>query len=384
VALVTANGLTAYDFQLRRPRVGAWHADMRVDTEEALSGRVDLVIDDGFRTFKGTAVRSIEFAASGQARVVAGAGGLGISATPKHYNESSLRIVIGDLLRTAGETLSSTSSSAVLATSLPAWTTPALPVGAVIAALMQAWAPTAAWRMLADGTFWVGTEGWLESDIDPATYEIMEEAGEEAAMHVEMDRPEVNPGDTFEGRRVSYVQDDVPQRARVQTRLWFEDAAVTSLSRMRESFAALVNASPPKFDYRGRYWARVVSQTGSTIDVVPEAAGVPDMGKVQLVGPAGQTTNNVVGGRVLVGWSLPDLKAYAEAFDGTESVGSRRISADEILIGDAEEPAAKATSLTTWLNSHVHAGVTVGAGVTGIPTPPITALDGLDSTKVKV
>ncbi len=334
MALVTANGLTAFDFQMRRPRVGAWHADMYVDSPDALSGRVTLVIDDDFRTFIGTAIRTGEFGGTAQLRVVAGAGGLGLTASPKYYNSTTVGIVLGDLLSGAGEQLAATADAGVLATAIGSWTTPALPVGTVIAALLQAAAPAAAWRMLPNGTLWVGLESWPAAGVDSSTYQIMEEEHEQASMLVMGDRPEIDPGTTFEGRRVSYVQDDVPHVAAVQTRIWFEDVQVASLARLRASFAALVHSSLPRFDYRARYWARVVSQSGNQIDVIPEAAGVPDMGRVTLVGPAGQSTEGIVGGRVLVGWSWPELAAYAESFDGSETVAERVIGGLQVFVGE--------------------------------------------------
>lgn len=392
MALVTANGLTAFDFQLRRPRVGAWHADLRVETSEALQGRVDIVIDDGFRTFKGTAFRSREFAEIGMLRVIAGAGGLGLAAEPKHYNDPTVGIILGDLLRAAGETLSGTVDQSVLRISLASWTTPAMPVGVVIAHLLEAaTASAAAWRMLPDGTFWVGFETWPGAGIDPSVYEIMDEAAEDASMVVQFDRPELEPGTTFEGRRISYVQDDVPHTEPVQTRIWFEDGDVeTDLSKMREALAALVRATTPKFDYRGHYWGRIVSQSGSTIDVVIDGPGVPDMGKVQLAAPAGLSINGAASGRVLVGWSLPDLKAYAIAFDDEATVATRTIKADQVVVdatmtaigGAGGEPPAKATTLITWLSTHTHAGVTSGGAISGppaVPPPP-----GIAATKAVV
>jgi hypothetical protein len=335
MALVTANGLTAYDFQMRRPRVGAWHSDMLVESSEELTGQVRIVVDDGYKTFVGTAVRHGEFAETAHLRVVAGAGGLGVTASPKHYNNASVRVILGDLLRAAGESLSPSASASVLATQVSAWTTPALPVGAVIAALVEAVAPGTAWRMLPDGTFWIGSESWPGAGLDASTYQIMDEPFEEGSILIHVDRPaQIDPGSTFEGRHVSYVQDDAPQVAPVSSRVWFEDATTSKLGRLRESLAAVVNATRPAFDYRAMYWARVVTQSGNTVDVLPEAPGVPDMGGVRLVNPAGESVNGVVGGRVLVGWSWPELAPYAIAFDGSEAtVAEKVIAALQVYLG---------------------------------------------------
>jgi hypothetical protein len=374
MSLVTANGLTAYDFQMRRPRIGAWHADMLIDSSEELHGAVALVIDNGFRTFKGTAVRTGEFAETAYMRVVAGAAGLGLSATPRHYNGASIGTILRDLARDAGEQLADGADAGVLAAPVDAWTTPAIPIGSAIGALLQAWAPAGtAWRMLADGTLWVGPETWPGAGLDASTYQIIDEPFEEASIFIHLDRPAIDPGSTFEGRRVSYVQDDVGHTTPVQCRVWFEDDKVSDLGRMREALAALSNSVRPKVDYRALYWGRVVAQSGGTVDVEMEDANVPGMGKVPLYNPAGMSQDGVVGGRVLVGWTWPRLEAYAIAFDGTETVGKRVIAGGQVFVGaeagaDAAVQAAFLAALDTYMSAI--AGI---ADPTGVATAAFKA-----------
>ena len=356
MSLVMVNGLVAFDAQISRPRVGAWHMDMRVDSFDPITGRCTVVIDNGFRTFIGTASRSGEFVGTSQLRVTAGNAGLGLTATPKHYNATTLGIVLRDLLKAAGETLSPTADATVLGVALETWTTTAIPVGAMIAALLQAASPTSAWRMLPDGTLWVGAETWPDAGVDVSAYKILDQAAEEGSMLVAIDRPSIEPGTTFAGRRVAIVQDNVPHVDFVQSRIWFEDDKPAGLGRLREAFGALVRATPRRMDYRARYWARVISQSGSTIDVQPEDPEVPDMGKVTLVMPPGESADSIVGGRVLVGWTWPDLKAYAESFDGAEHAGKRVISGDQVFVGgeggaDAAVQGAFLDALDTYMSA---------------------------------
>lgn len=364
MALVTANGLTVYDFQMRRPRIGAWHADMLVESEAELTGRIALVIDDGFRTFNGTAVRTGEFAETAHLRVVAGAGGLGLAGTPRPYNATSLGIVLGDLLRTAGETLSPTADAAVLATPIPTWTTTGLPIGVTIAALVDQAAPAGtAWRMLADGTFWIGPETWPAAGVDVSTYQIMDEPFEESSIVVHLDRPAIDPGTVFEGRRVDYVQDDVPHTDPVQARLFFTDGdQAAGVSRARASLQAIAAAARTAFDYRHRYWARIVAQSGRTIDVEPEDQAVPGSGRVRLVLPPGESADGIVGGRVLLAWDSA-LAAMADGFDGTETVGERVIAAAAVYTGQ------KAGALPPVQDSFIAAFEAYMDAVAGIADP---------------
>jgi hypothetical protein len=238
--------------------------------------------------------------------------------------------------------------------------------------------------MLDDGTLWIGRETWPDAGLGPDAFQVLEESAEERSMLVSVDRPCLDPGTTFEGRRVSYVQDDVPHVGGVTMRVWFEDEQAADMGRFRESLAALVRATPYAFDYRARYWARVITQSGSTIHIQPEDPSVPDMGAVMLVGPAGMSQDSVVGGRVLVGWAGNPARAYAEAFDGGETVGQRTISGGTVIINptvaaylggqSGAELAMKGTSTLAYLIQVAAAINALAPGSVPPPTPALIAL----------
>jgi hypothetical protein len=245
-----------------------------------------------------------------------------------------------------------------------------MPIGASIAALVDAAAPAGtAWRMLADGTFWIGPETWPDAGVDASTYQVMDEPFEEASILVHLDRPAIDPGTIFEGRRVNYVQDDVPHTDPVQARVWFEDDQHIGVARARASLQAIAAAARPAFDYRARYWGRIVAQSGRTIDVQPEDPNVPSAGRVRLVLPPGESANGIVGGRVLLAWSGRDRAAFAEGFDGGETVGERVIAGAQVFVG-AKEGAFPTVVLSpdvlTWLSA-------VGTGAGAGPPPPSIA-----------
>jgi hypothetical protein len=189
-------------------------------------------------------------------------------------------------------------------------------------------------------------------------------------MLVRVDAPLVNPGTTFEGKRVSYVQDDVPHVGPVEQRIWFEDQAVSDVARMREALSALVRATPARFSYQGRYWAKVIAQTGDTIDVELEDFPDLDMGQVAVALPPGMGVDGLIGGRVLIGWAGNPARAYAEGFQGgtlSESV----IDALQVFIGPklgAFPTVVLDSAVLTWLNA-------VGAGSgAGAPPPTLASL----------
>jgi hypothetical protein len=389
MALVTANGQDVIETWFRPPRTGAWHADILVDDPDQIIGQVTLVIDGGALTLVGTAMRTGVFVDTGRLRVVAGAGGLGTSATPKHYNGTSVRIVLGDLLEIAGETLSSTADSSILDAALDAWTTTANPVGTLISQLLAAAAPGVSWRMLPDGTLWVGKENWSDSGLDPATYQILSNPAEENSMYVGVDAPILLPGTTFEGQKVSFVEHHVGQGDDgVRMRVWFEPSVPAAADRLRTAIAAAVQAAAArtdKIDYGRLYPAMVVSQAGSTIDVQPDQVNgldlLPDMAAVPLLlGLPGASVNGVAGGRVQIGWLGGDpSKPFAISFDSSNSVQTLVLAVlGQLFLGDQATAVAALMGATYRAAEGILNKALIAAfgALAGASTGPLSALQG--------
>jgi hypothetical protein len=221
VALINLNGAAVLDgSSLYFSRTGAWHAELRVDTQSAIGDGCEINIADGALVLEGTADRSGLFADTGFVRVVAGANGLGTTAKPKHYDDPTIRVVLADLLANAGEVISSTADASILGRHLTAWTTTARPTGPVVSLLVQQ-APNTSWRMLPDGTLWVGTESWPDSGLDPTTYQILDELPSDGSADLGMDAPLLIAGVSLAGRHVSAVEHRIDGRG-VRARVWFE------------------------------------------------------------------------------------------------------------------------------------------------------------------
>lgn len=186
------------------PRTGIWLASLRLNVIEELPDHVVLDLAD---TFMPAAVVKAELIGGvTEARIVGGAGGLGDTARPKHYQAPLVRHVLADLLRDAGETLATTAGRAALDTSLEAWTTLALPGGALLAALCEVIGNDTNWRLLADGTVWIGAEVWPESGVDARAIEA---DGANGASIVGTDIPQLWPGTLLAGRRIDSVGHDL-------------------------------------------------------------------------------------------------------------------------------------------------------------------------------
>lgn len=224
MAFATLNGTPVFEGVICIPRVGAWTADLAVDRDTAVTGACTLAIDGGL-TLHGTADRTGVWLATARLQVVGGGGGLGRTSRPQHYRHTTLRAVLGDLLATAGENLAASADSVTLALSFPGWATIGQPIGRMIAALLEdsRLSVDTAWRVLPDGTVWVGQETWPDSGLaDVIDYQDLAEAPEDGTVELGVEAPRLLPGTTLGGRRVSYVEHRLTGD-RARTALWRED-----------------------------------------------------------------------------------------------------------------------------------------------------------------
>ena len=332
MAIVVINGLTAYSASMVSPRQGVWQLDARVDDPTAISGAASVTF--GARTLKGTVVRGGQFAGVDQVRILAGAGGMGTLASPQDYTAPTVGQVLGDLLGAAGETLSGTADGDVLGAELAGWTTTARPVGEQISELLSVGAPGAVWRVLDDGTVWVGTDSFPASPLSPSVYEVTERWIEENSLEVALDAPTPLVATTFEGGKVDAVQDDVPHIGPMRTRVWFTRPSPRE-DRLTAAIRALVRATPAGVDYRFLYLAAVAAQSGPTVDGVPDVAGVPQVASVPLLAQAGDSVDGVTGGKVAVGWNGDPSRRFAMGFTPEAIPATRALEVlTQLALGD--------------------------------------------------
>lgn len=204
MSLVSLNDARVARGTLSMPLVGAWTADLLVENDDdEPSGAVVLSIA-GELELHGTVLRSLNHRGMAQVRVVGGAGGLQKSAAPKFYRAAKIGDVLRDLVTDAGETLSDTSDSSALSASLDYWTTITSPTGLMVAALMPSAPGGTGWRVLPDGSLWVGPETWPDSGI--TEWAEISEDGCNAAIEVGLDAPVLVPGTLLGERKAGSVE----------------------------------------------------------------------------------------------------------------------------------------------------------------------------------
>lgn len=203
--MIAANGIDATDARIVLPLVGVWHADLTLAAADgiAVGDAVTIGIGDSL-TLKGTATRAESFEDVLRVRVVAGAAGLAKDANAKFYQGAQVRLVLGDILGAAGESLDAAADAGTLGTLLPNWSVLARPVAVELTTLLGAVASTLSWRVLAGGALWLGTETWPDSDL--GTHEVTARDRGRDRLILGSETPTLLPGTKLDGERIGDVE----------------------------------------------------------------------------------------------------------------------------------------------------------------------------------
>lgn len=212
------------------PRVGVWHADLTVDAFAPITGAVTIATDDGSFKLAGTVYRSGIWQDTLVLRVVGGAGGLGTVVGPFAYQGAPLSVVLQAILAACGEKLSATSDASLLSTELDAWSVLGGSGKAAVACLLDPLGTS--WRILADGTFWVGADTYPAAPT--VDFDVLDRHFDEARIVIGSERPFLFPGTTLTlpasatggPQQVSYVVHEI-QAASIRAEVWFEQAGAT-------------------------------------------------------------------------------------------------------------------------------------------------------------
>ena len=213
MSLATLNGHAVLNLHLHMPLRGPWHASVYVDSPNAITGKAVLAIHG--MEFHGHVRRGGVEAETGAFHIVGGSGGFAKSATSKSYKNAPVRIVLQDILRAAGETLSSKANANTTATILGNWAILQHACGKCLFQLAEA--QGASWRILPDGTTWFGIEGWPVRQGASITQWTDYARGKK---QVWPRAPTVLPGDSYEGMRIGAVHYALEEASDLQAQLW--------------------------------------------------------------------------------------------------------------------------------------------------------------------
>lgn len=146
------------------PLSGVWSAELEVDTDEDITGACTLEAD-GSTWLSGTVTEGAVSHGLWRGRIVGGTAGLRGTLSPKAYRDATLADVLGDALSESGEALSGTSSGLAIACRL--WHRTEGAAARTVAAVAAA--AGYGWRVLTDGSVWLGAESWPDATAADVT-----------------------------------------------------------------------------------------------------------------------------------------------------------------------------------------------------------------------
>jgi hypothetical protein len=266
------------------PRIGVWYAELTVDADTVPSGVQVFRTEDGALTLTGLvrADRSAMFAGRAEVLLIGGRDGLSTLLEPREYSDPTVRILLEDICRETGEQLSSDIDSGLLSGTLARWTRGEVVAGSAVAAVANALGVS--WRILNDGTLWLGQELWPNVEIPG---DVIDERPRHASWELQVETlfATIAPGTTWDGRQVSIVEHRATAD-QASTLAWFEPATPrdpTARDRLKSGLDALIANVTRGSQYHALYPATVLGQSGDgSVDVQPDSPALPALVQVPL------------------------------------------------------------------------------------------------------
>lgn len=380
-ALITLDGADVLKGRLSLGLHGSGWADLTVAADTPPSGTVRLVVDGGLE-WVGTVRSAGTYLLTTEVRLVGGAGGLGRPVTGA-FQGAELRDVLAEIMRASGETQSSSIAAEVLEVPLERWTLGQCTAARALDELAEAAAlhlgAAIGWRVLADGTVWMGAESWPAQEM-PDDSVLSAYHPDEGRAVIGCAAPSLLPGVELAGvGRVAGV-DHYIDAEQLRTEVWTAEQldpigklAAAVLERLGLNFTGA-----PRLDRLQLARARVdaVAADGSTVDVTPESGRLSPMQRVPVRQTAARATVKA-GARVQLAWeggTSAGVVALPIFDDGAEysEISAR---ADMVYLGAttgaqfvalANKVLTELQQVATAINAHVHPGGTI-SGLTGPP-----------------
>jgi hypothetical protein len=314
VSTATLAGYRVTSARLQIPAWGVGWAEVSLDEEATLSGRVELVVAD--LTWSGTVVSGGPSGGRSQYRLVGGAGGWGRKLAAKGYaNDVGVKVstVAQDAAQEAGETLVGDVPTSSLG---PAWTR----CEGQAARTMEAVAPRG-WYVDEAGDTRIGRRAPVELAVDatlgPPDLSVGRRVVSADAIAT------ILPGVVIEGREVVDVLHEIGGGKGIRSTVWW--GLGTADRSVEDAFIAYVMRLLPWVAYARAVEYRVVTQSGDRFALQPvlSSLGMPDLDAVPArPGIPGVRADVALGSRVVVQWVNADpARPYVAAYEDAESDG---------------------------------------------------------------
>lgn len=374
----TLAGHTATDASITIPAWGVSYADVSLDGELTLTGRVTLVVAD--LTLQATVLAGGPAQGRSFYRLVAGAGGWGKTIPRKSYSNDlgvKLSTVLGDAAAAVGETLDLTSFDT--STRLgPQFVRPEGPACRVLELVSPS-----AWYVREDGVTRLGARPSSTLAATAARTSQLDLARGTLTLASETIAG-ILPGLTVDGLTALDVEHEASAKGGLRSRIWGKQGGEGS--RRLAAYRAIVDQIDPNRKFRGLAEYRVGIQDGDrlTMQAVRVSSGMPDLARVVMrPGISGASSTVQLGCRVLVGFVDADpARPVVVSFEEAEGLGWKPVST---LIDASGDLGLGVTASLVEIGSN-SPSVTVGATPEAIGKSAgiLTALAAIDTALLAI
>lgn len=198
----TINGNPIVECRLTMPKNGAWIMnDLLVDTEDTFSIGDSITAKFLDTTFKGTVLDTGVFQGFQRCTVIGGTGRLPEYLESACYNSIPVGQIVRDIARKTGHQVSTTVDQDVMNANLVGWNILKMQASLALDKVLQV--TNSIWRILPDGTLWVGPEKY--STLNADNYLVIEKFPEEARWNIYNEDILLQPLTSLSGNNIQQV-----------------------------------------------------------------------------------------------------------------------------------------------------------------------------------
>lgn len=201
MALGTCGGADILGGTIGAPARGPWFSQLKLDTASAPTGKVTIAFAGGL-SITGFVISGGVAYDVAHVQIVGGAGGLSKTMAAAAYQNAQLRDPLSAIMSGSGEAQSSTIDASILAVQLPYWTivstTAARAIDELCGAASSALGKTITWRVLSDGTVWLGSETYPTQAI-PSGSDVLDSFPADSRFIIGAESPWLMPGVSVSG-----------------------------------------------------------------------------------------------------------------------------------------------------------------------------------------
>lgn len=337
-------GLPILAADVAMPYIGCWHIDGEASGEQAPTGSKTFVDHD--IVFECTIVRATVIGGRVKFRAVGGKGKMSTTVPARHWVKPQVGTVVRDILAACGETLSSTVEASVLSARVDQWKRNEGPASRALQAICDN--QGLIWRVLRDGTVWLGVESY---PVTTVKHVLIDEDWSAGIIEIAPEAPDLLPGVTFRDQRIQYVVHQIRSGS------LRSEASLSTPGGLLDRYLAGVRQ---EIQYSRSYPARVVSQNADgTLQVLLDDASMKGNGVNKVIirtGLPGFECNVQRGARVSVEFENGDPSATRASL---WELDASKVTSVKFKPGGIDSPACR-------VGDTIDAALPMGVPITGM------------------